>query len=222
MELALACVQYLTYHLPSQPLSGEVGIDATIVGIQHSFPFCAYTSCFWITHIYNILADGHSQQKTGPVSSEYNSLLVGISSFLAQKLVLMAWIEACYTHQLPPPVALLRTWAMHLRINKTAFMVAPVDVWAMSSDIDEFCSYLDSLRLQWGSKLLQNPGCIWEEVTAFNPSRFLQTTSAMAYRQLQPEGQRNSAKMSKAPLKEISQTTSDGKFVSKLAIWPSA
>ncbi|KAL6900009.1 hypothetical protein GGI43DRAFT_406050 [Trichoderma evansii] len=222
MELALACVQYLTYHLPAQPLSGEVGRDASIVDTQHTFPFCAYASCFWITHIYNIHAYGHPQQETGFASSEYNALLVGISSFLAQKLVLMTWIEACYTHQSPPLVALLRTWAMHLRINKAAFMVAPVDVQVMSSDIEEFCSYLDSLRLSWESKLLQNPGCIWEEVTVFNPSRFLPSTTAMAFRELRPETQTNSVKMSKHPLKEISQTTPDGNFVSKLGIWPSA
>ncbi|PON29017.1 hypothetical protein TGAM01_v202125 [Trichoderma gamsii] len=184
MELALACIQYLTYHLPAQPLSGKVTRDASIVDIQRTFPFCAYASVFWITHVYNIHADNHSQQNTDSISPAYNALFVVISSFIAQKLVLMTWIEACYTHQMPPLVTLLRTWTMYLRLNKTVFRGAPVDVQALSSDIEEFCSDLDNLRWCWGSKLLQNPGCVWEEVTAFNPSRFLQTTSAMVYKEL--------------------------------------
>lgn len=222
MELALACIQYLTYHLPAQPLSGKVTRDASIVDIQRTFPFCAYASGFWITHVYNIHADNHSQQNTDSVSPAYNALFVAISSFIAQKLVLMTWIEACYTHQMPPLVTLLRTWTMYLRLNKSVFRGAPVDVQALSSDIEEFCSDLDNLRLCWGSKLLQNPGCVWEEVTAFNPSRFLQTTSAMVYKELRSEGQTNSSKMSKHALREISQTTQDGNFVGKLSIWPSA
>jgi hypothetical protein len=99
-------------------------------------------------------------------------------------------------------------------------------VVSIGQETVEFADFLGEIKSDWGSKLLANPACIWEEVSAFSPSRFLVKTAAIDVKLLlQPkEGDDSVSKKRRAQscIKRVSRTTEDSRHVIVLTIWPPA
>lgn len=216
-ELARSCLQYLLYQVPAQPLSGGIGSSITLEFLNQRFPFCSYAAMHWASHLLEAcpISSTSTGLPTPPWSSANEKMLRYLTQFLSQKLVLTAWIEACYIVNGSLPLKVLHACAKSL-----SRLGLPSHHSIICDDICELVAYLDNLTSSWGSRLAKRAGLIWEEVTAFNPHRLLQQTSSVSYKplasRLDSEGRCASAYLCK-----ISETTFDGRAVSILSVWPS-
>jgi hypothetical protein len=128
-------------------------------------------------------------------------------------------MHACYFFGSIPPFEELQEWhdwalPIHDRLPQSK-----VDLGKQLDDVSELAQYLLRLDISWGSKLAHSPACIWDEVTAFTPSRLLSQTSDFRVDYLPvepPEAAQEGAKQ----LCKVSETNSSGTYVTVLSIWP--
>ena len=221
LEMASSCLQYVTFRMPAHPLSGQRGRNVVQEQLQQSFPFCAYASTYWIYHMaMSVAANDKTASLPCRLSDGYDHLIVALSSFFAQRRVVTSWVEACYVLKAPPSAKELQMWGKVARTLKQQMTNAPMDILELSQEAVDFAEDLMTLERLWGSKLIANPECIWEEVTAFTPSRFLQQTTTTTVQSLISKSSPG-AKSSLKEIKKISQSTADGAHVTVLSIWPS-
>ena len=65
--------------------------------MPRSFPFCSHTLMYWISHLASpAAADEKATSQQRQLGDGYDRLLVALWSFFAQRLIVTAWIEACY------------------------------------------------------------------------------------------------------------------------------
>ena len=225
-ELAAIALGYLMFRIPAQALGGKVGQRTDPSDLDSAFPFCRYTACHWIDHLGYILPDSSSLSKAPSTSfsedyaNSFADLIKTLGKFIAQKLVLMSWIEACFVFGRPPSALHLREWARAVLGTNAALLQTSLDARSIIQDVLDFSQDLSVIMTDWGSKLMISPQIIWEEVTAFTPSRFLaQCTSAQVYSLIsnKPPGHTVGPKY----LCKVSEINSDGLWVVVLTIWPS-
>ena len=221
LNMATSCLQSLTFRLPTQTLSDRKGRNMGQEKLQQSFPFCSYASMYWISHLASsIAATEMFTPQQCQLSDGYDQLIVLLSSFFAKRLVVTAWVEACYMLKAPPSAKELKRWGRIIWSLKRQINAAPMDMSEVDQEAMEFAEYLMTLQRLWGAKLIARPQCIWDEVTAFTPSRFLQQSSTTTVQTLIAEstpGKNSSLK----EIKKISQLTADAAHVTVLSIWPS-
>jgi hypothetical protein len=218
IDISRSCLQYLTYCVPAQPLGGRVGCRATSVEIHDAFPLCNYAALNWIYHIGKAAPTLDSY--IGWKRVDYKALFDAASQFLAQKFVLMAWIEASYLFTTPPKHEILRNWCSWA---SSASKTLPAFDWAQEpvlEDARELSVYLAKLHQDWGHTLAKSPECIWAEVTAFTPSRLLAQTSTTHVASLATGGSPGEQSSAQC-LCNISEITPDGLKIGVLSIWPS-
>lgn len=220
--LAATCLQYLTYHLPAQPLSGRSSEGIGMVELKKSFPFAAYASLYWIQHLALVssalAADKASRTNLGHDLQRFSNAL---KRFLSHPSVVMAWIEAAYTSigsdTLSEPLiscySELGTWGTQmLRHN-----INPSDLF---HDCLEFSHDLALLNKDMGPALYANPRLIWGEVTAFVQSKFWAKTNSTSLKFLDGTSTPK-LKSGTQSLCIISGTSSREDLMGVLVIWPS-
>lgn len=221
LDMATSCLQYLTFRMPAQPLSGRIGKNMGRQDLQQSFPFCSYATKFWISHLArSIAANEKVAFQQLQLGDGYDHLIVALSSFFAQRLVVTSWVEACYVLEAPPSAEELQRWGGVVRTLEIRKNAAPMDISEVGQEAVEFAQYLTTLQRMWGTKLITCPECIWDEVTAFTPSRFLQQSTTTVVQPLIPDTTPG-ATSSLKDIKKISQLTADTANVTVLSIWPS-
>ena len=221
LEMASSCLQYVTFRMPAHPLSGQRGRNAVQEQLQQSFPFCAYASTYWIYHMaMSVAANDKTASLPCRLGDGYDHLIVALSSFFAQRRVVTSWVEACYVLKAPPSARELQRWGKVVRTLKKQMNNAPMDILEIGQEAVDFAQDLMTLERLWGSKLISSPECIWDEVTAFTPSRFLQQTTTTTVQSLVSKSSPG-AKSSLKEIKKISQSTADGAHVTVLSVWPS-
>lgn len=213
--IAQKCLQYLTYSAPAGPLSGNTGQDVSQADLDKGFPLCSYAAKYWIDHICRTQGDVDE----GFPKEPYSHLLSSLEQFLSQKLVLMAWIEACYVIVHPPTRGKLEDWCVWAAQLQYAGFSEEVDIGVLCQDIQDLMVYLEKLSRDWGKTLSSTQACLWEEVIAFSPCRLLVHTNAIHVHYFESYGptKRSSSKC----LCKISQTTPLGHLMAVLSIWPS-
>ena len=220
LEMASSCLQYVTFRMPAHPLSGRIGRNVVQQELQRSFPFCSYASTNWIYHMARSLAtNDKTASRPCQLGHGYDHLIITLSSFFAQRRVVTSWVEACYVLKAPPSAKELQMWGMMVLPLKRQLNNAPMDISELSQEAIDFAQDLMTLERLWGSKLMSNPESIWDEVTAFTPSRFLQQTTATTVQSLVSKLSPG-AKSSLKEIKKISQSTADGAHVTVLSVWP--
>ncbi|OCL09419.1 hypothetical protein AOQ84DRAFT_375857 [Glonium stellatum] len=221
LEITRSCLQYLTFHVPAQPLSGKLGQDVTPSHLDETFPLSNYAALHWINHLHKTTVNpiNHS---VPPVthSGIYNQLIHSLSQFLSQKFVLMAWIEASYVFQERPNGQKLLEWSNKEVIITPSLPYDHKNSHETYSNALDFGNYLGILEADWGPKLSQSPGCIWEEITAYTPSRFLAKNTATQFDSLCAD-KLTGLNISTEYFCKVSEVTTDGHFVGVLSIWPS-
>lgn len=213
--IAQRCLQYLTYSTPAGPLSGSLGQDVSREDLDIGFPLCSYSAKYWIDHICRTQADIDE----GLPKGSYGPLLSSLEQFLCQKLVLMAWIEACYVTLSPPTSGKLEDWCVWAPQLQYVGFSETIDIDSLCQDGKELVLYLERLDRDWGKTLTTTPACVWEEVTAFSPSRLLVQTNAIHVHYF--ASRKNPKKNSNKCLCKVSQTTTQGNLMAVLSIWPS-
>ncbi|KKP06868.1 hypothetical protein THAR02_01065 [Trichoderma harzianum] len=210
-RLATMCLKYLTYRVPSQPLSGKLGNNVVPKDLWSAFPFSNYAMVRWTSHLVLTLQGGHCEE----AKPELQVLFSALKQFFTQPKVLMAYIEGCYTYGETPNANSLRLWA-----ERSSSGISSKPEAEIRRTIVEFSHFLDKLESDWGRTLRNNPSSIWEEVTAFIPSPLLPKHGGISVRSLVPAPYKK-AGLSKEPINRLTQVTSDGLYHVILGVYTS-
>jgi len=220
ISIVKTCLDYLQFNIPAQPLGGSIGQNITSQELDNNFPFAGYASAFWPQHLNETSTANsvsyHEPQSGQVVYQKWSDMVHNLSKFLCQKFVLMAWVEASYVARQSPQWQELFNWSHH--VQDTTHL--PAQVIELSKDMLEFSQYLETLNQDWGSKLMSCPCAIWDEVTAFNPTRFFARTGEFHLRSLASEKLKKSGVGSRY-LCKISETNHTQQAIGILSIWPS-
>ena len=218
LEIAQGCLHALSFLLPTQPLSGSLDRNTTPTELHHNFPLCGYAAYYWLEHLRDTIVE--SSHLAIIPQEKFKDLMKALARFLTLKKVLVAWMEAAYVLCRIPEREMLQEWSLWMTINKSNLSLEDLMVAKTNSDCMELCRILKDLQDQWGDQLLRSPKTIWEEATAFTPSRLLsQTTDTKVDTLIKdaPVGPTISTKC----LTKISEASGDGLYVAALSIWPS-
>jgi hypothetical protein len=207
MQMAITCLRYLTFTVPAQPMSSSM---------TSQLPLLKYSTLHWATHLsraFDLL----------PSSTRYEDLgnLLDVTAlFLGAPLNVMVWVQAAYTFQRKPAqdVACARDSIQILK-EKTD-VVVPLRVHQMAAELVEFVSDLEKVEAEWGENLRHGTAEIWNDLTAFTPSRFFARTSALSVHQIHP-GLTDNQFIARLPLFTMSNTSPDTTYLAVLGIWPS-
>ena len=220
VQITWTCLQYLTYFVPAQPLGGERGARTNPSHLATVFPFLMYAALNWIQHIEPTLSGFRTQAGEVDAVTESYPVLPALAAFLHKRFVLMAWIESTYTFGEVPYWETLRQWSQALLALCEKSNDPQSDSKALLKDAHEFSDYLENLDVYWTRKLMQSPECLWEEVVAFTPSRFLPHSESAIVESVAcaPSGQRE---LSTRWLTRISETSPTCTSMFVLTVWPS-
>lgn len=142
-----------------------------------------------------------------------------LSLFASGKGILMSYIEVCYLLLKETNFYHIEEWlhwAMPLPLNPDF----EGDAKNLFQDGLELIAFLKELDEEWGPKLRENPYLIWDEISAFTKSKFLERTTITKVHCLSASGL-ISQKTSQKYLCNVSEVSDDQKFVGVLSIWPS-
>jgi hypothetical protein len=247
LEIARTCLRYLTSYIPAQPFSGNAAKETNPLAFRQSFPFASYAALFWIRHLRASL--DNPGELTDEVESSLGATLTALTSslqsFLGKPLILLSWIEAHYLSMrlflaedpstevldLCPKTGALSGWARwlvcvydsrrrHITISNRPDSESIGEIGELCNNLSGFEKDIQELQLHRSANLLQTPEIIWDEVTAFTPSKFLLQTMDTKTTSLAPDNLQLFSN-SKNPLCTISDAARDGKLMAALSIWPS-
>ncbi|MCJ1398403.1 hypothetical protein MMC11_001601 [Xylographa trunciseda] len=232
LEMSSNCLSYITFCIPAQPLSGKIDTRVFREDLTNAFPFASYAASYWIQHLHATAlgADRKSIQTLLAFAPEFQKLLHVLKTFLSKGLVVMAWIETYYTTNILKetlPFNLLLKWSSWLAQIDTlkgttyfSHLELDVDLSDIATDIRDLSRDLESLHKLCGPKLATDPVRIWDEVTAFCPSRFFTKTSSTTVGALVPP-ELDRFHPAEESLCKISETSPDGLCIGVLTVWPS-
>jgi hypothetical protein len=223
LEILAACLSYLTFQAPSQPLSGNLGSPASSIDLHEAFPLLKYSSTHWMHHLQSTIPT-HEFTRIRRVDQGIPMDIVDdifgvLSAFLPQKTTLMAMTEAFYVFGKgqPPNTKALHSWSdWALKYASRGNMG---DLRKLAEDVGEFGLDLDNLHTLWGPGLVAAPQIIWEDITAYTPSRFFAQTNATAVTFLTPLIPKHED-LSTNPLSTISAVSASSCELGVLSIWP--
>ena len=142
-----------------------------------------------------------------------------LKKFLSQTKVVC--IECCCTYPAVSCHGTLRTWGSKVKLEHAEH--TPNKPTKDSEEVGnlayELGGYLSTLDANWGHQLRENPCLIWEEATAFNPTRLLATHGGIHVKPLQCEPP--PAAVGYAPINRVSQLTPDGENDVVLSVYAS-
>ena len=228
-DITNACVRYLIFSIPLQPLSGHIAKPAAVDDLKAAYPFLEYASLNWPHHLRESAEKARGElDKSAQITSLYVCLET-LKRFLAFKHNIMLWIEAFYTFpqwgmgnlssNIGPCVGALREAAAALEQLSRTFASTSSVIGALHRDLDEFAADIHKLDAAWCATLYNRPQEIWGDVTFFTQSRFLIPTSAASMECLsadRPSGKdRGKARFS------VSETSPDAQRMAVLSVWPS-
>ena len=223
LEILAACLSYLTFQTPSQPLSGKLSDPASSIDLHKAFPLLKYSSTHWMYHLQSTIPT-HEFTRIRRVDQGIPMDIVDdifgmLSAFLPQKTTLMAMMEAFYVFGKgqPPNTKALRSWSDWAL--KYASRENLGDLRKLAEDVREFGWDLDNLHTLWGPSLAAAPQIIWEDITAYTPSRFFAQTNATAVTSLTPLFPKHED-LSTNPLSTISAVSASSRELGVLSIWP--
>ena len=225
-ELATACLSYVVFRAPAEPLSGNITQPANVLHVDAIMPFLRYAALKWPRHLLGTLdnpkllagyAWDHFREKLG-------GLLRLLSRFLLSKIIPMSWIETVYTcagHHKDTHLEIcthLSAWADEAGKLLSQFAVTccadlPQTLTAFSHDVT-------LLFKHWNSTLFRYPNQIWTDATAFTTSPFFQQSSALSLKILRNTTRRHVDSGTK-PFNEIPRFRSGSALCATLTIWSS-
>ncbi|KAF3926262.1 hypothetical protein ABW20_dc0105375 [Dactylellina cionopaga] len=176
-ELALVCLSYLTYSVPAGPLSGQIGLRSNKWAVQDSFPFIKHATMNWTRHLRRFFHASSYISRTDtaePPAIFPRSILSTLDKFIAQKAIVMAWIEAYYLfhdHYMYKNV-LENLEAISSELRTTTALAADNDTVVMGERLRQLATDLRDLDTNWKTVLVEDPYMLWLDVTAFSKSEF--------------------------------------------------
>lgn len=224
LDISRSCLQYLTFSVPAQPLSEGIDSETALHQLDSMFPFYHYALSNWLQHLqqfrFHARDLGDSQCGTA-MKSTFCRLQIAFARFLSQKLVQSAWIEASYLFEGATKFKGIADWVNWVTSAENPLRSVVEASRQIYCDATEYSQYLEELERTWGPQLLKAPHLIWEEITAFTPSRMVtQTTTTRVDTLVSDAPLGNRVTLSGKPLCKISAVSTDGHSVAILSIWP--
>jgi hypothetical protein len=227
LEICFTCLGYLMYHIPAQPLSGQLHVSTCTKNLEDTFPFLRYASTRWVEHLLDcsfLESYDRIQSRPGSRGITQEQVLQTVSRFLGLNLSLMAWVESQYIFaSASRTFHNQRSWAMRM-FDLSSEHGNPTQHHKRLRDIaNEMLAFADDLlkiHADWKRTLNADPQKIWGDVTAFTSSRFLCSTRAVSVKSLAPALPPDDL-VSGSCLCTISQNSLDGTELGILSIWPS-
>ena len=110
--------------------------------LQRSFPICSQAAMYWLSHLASsTAANGKATTLQRQLGHGYDSLLIALWSYFAQRLVVTAWVEAHYVLRAPPCAEELQRTGTVIRTLKRQMGATPMDI----SEVGHWRSY----RVGW-------------------------------------------------------------------------
>ncbi|OCL06693.1 hypothetical protein AOQ84DRAFT_410359, partial [Glonium stellatum] len=218
--IARACLQYLTFCLPAQPLSNALGQDLSAKHLDEAFPFSRYSALHWSLHVQSGLEESLTNEQPSESENVYSQYLNALSNFLRNRFVITAWIEACYTFRTNPKTFELNSWFSSEPNSREMLNITDRRTAELYQLTHELSADLKALEGDWGAMLAKNPSSIWEETSAFTPSKFIAYNSATRVHSI-VDNKPPLTSCSSRYLCKISEVDSAGRFMGVLSIWPS-
>ncbi|KAI0482519.1 hypothetical protein GGR56DRAFT_191479 [Xylariaceae sp. FL0804] len=216
-QLAAECLTYLLNRLPTQPLSGDMRLNVSRIQIVKTNAFLEYATTYWIHHLSGSLAKGNTGAATNPERA-----CEVLERLLANKLRVMAWLEAQY---LLVSDAAIRRLLIQLKLYAAKSQELPdgessgyEGSCSLLSRLEQMYTDLATLHDDWSTSLHKNPHYIWNDVTAFTRGHLWMATSAVSVSSLATTSF-DPACGSKS-LMTISKESHCGRFMGVFSIWP--
>jgi hypothetical protein len=218
LEISITCLKYLAIKVPERPLSGRLGLETSSDEMKRRFPFLPYAANYWPSHTHDATVSNTALGRRNK-SDTLKELISLIERFLNSKLGIMTWIESVYILQSwEICFGQLKCWATYG--SKARFKKKYPALSDVADETSELCEDLGELHAQWHTTLIRCPVEIWGDITAFTPSRFLQSTRATVVNSFATISPWTDSICS-VPLCQETQTSSDGTECAVLSIWPS-
>jgi len=209
MKLAQTCLRSLA------TLSGQK---------RPSFETLAhYAISHWIDHLEAVAERpfGSDPVIWDSFNQSFTDLQTEISKLMRKPFSITSWIASFYLvngkEGLVLPFRSLNRWIgwlEHYQSTHKSQLLAD-----LSQTLINFSAELQRLDEVWGRKLQTSPEIIWDEVSAFMKSSFLYQLSQTKVTPLKPEALSVGNQSSQA-LCVISTTSTDGRMIFVLSIWP--
>lgn len=214
-SIAMHCMQYLVYAVPAQPLTVTSGLARSLEYINKMFPLLRYACQYGLSHLSGAMAILSSQN-----TSEQMSSLVRVTKvFFKAHLTLMVWLEALFTYA----IANSTLGSIEADLNTLpSRLTYPLHLSAqtMLRDLQDFVLDVSTIATAWQDSLNADPSEIWNDVTAFTPSRFFVQTSALSVHKITP-GHEETSTNEQRPIFKVSKCSVDKTQLAVLSIWPS-
>ncbi|KAH6876586.1 hypothetical protein B0T10DRAFT_497773 [Thelonectria olida] len=209
--LTTTLVGYLTERLPQQQVSDQQDFHTVGRELLSKYPLVSYAASFWTIHLEQTLSDTNNPW----TAKEYTSLISGLNQLIAAPKAIMTWIEVCYILEDELQYQPLLNWSTELANSESPLP----SITPMASDTEELGNCLLKIVHEWDEHLRTTPSCVWEEIGAYFPSKFLLRNPAVEVKPLVTAVSSN-LDLSKGPINRISRLTSDGKHDVVLSVYP--
>jgi len=212
-RLTKDCLDYLALRIPPRPLSGSILEGAGKKFLQQTYPFLEYANLYWASHLRHSFGCRHDAR----LGSE-QTLTTSVLDFLSRKGTLMMWLESLYLFG--NGIWYFDSFQFWVAADMGRISAGQNQQNTLVTELLSFFDYLSTLEREWGVSLRIAPQTIWQDLTAFNPSRFfLQTTATTA--RFVGSTEFDSDSLSRVCLCTISEDLPDGSLMAVLSIWPS-
>ncbi|KAH6880794.1 hypothetical protein B0T10DRAFT_581439 [Thelonectria olida] len=216
-EITNICIRYLLFSLPLQPLSGNIADRATIDNVDARHPFLSHAALNWpfyLTNSFSMACD----RRVSILGTSYEECLRTLQIFLA---VYTLWSSQHMDISGPmrPRISAITAACTALDASPILLSTPSLDAKALRSDLGDFARDLSDLDRQWQSTLCERPQEIWNDVTLFTSSRFLQHTAAASCTRL--DATRTASREKRDARFVQSATSTDGKRLGILRVWSS-
>ena len=218
-KLGSISMTYLLETLPHQPLSsGQYSRDCA-AGLGRRYPLLSYAASYWAVHLAMTMTQITDSAAKPSFRKEAGELVSMLTQFLETPKAIMTWIEVCYLFRDEVDARHLVRLASYMKDSATCFPGDASVLSSLGSQLRELGGYLENVNSQWGCHLRSTPSCIWEEVGAFSPSRFVLKNSDMMVKRFVSAAPSN-RDLSDKPINKISRLNPDGKVDTVLSIYP--
>lgn len=215
-RLATQLLEYVVFALPKSKIETFEPLKAKLLSM---YPLSQYVATKWPDHA--VATNGSQvdvQQAYEQEPSVYADFISALCQLLSRPKAVSAWIQSCYIFHHRPPSTTLLQWAAVCSRDDFPWRKHFHQVMDIIPDIQNLAIYLREANSSWGSHLQNNPSCIWEEVSAFNPSPFIEKPRGITVERLvSPKPMEN---LTETPIHKISRLMPDGKLDYVLSVFP--
>lgn len=211
---------YLAKQCFTELIAGQ-GIRGRSLGCQ----FTSYAIKYATEHLMDTrgFLFTPSFKSNGEWQKNAMDMLKTCQEFLREPSAISSWIESIYRQgrlmsegmNSPIPYDSIKQWAewadLYMPAEKDRNLIA---------DMKDFVTDMKAVYFHWDSNLRSDPSLIWDEVSAFTQSRFLQPSTSTNVSSLKPKQPENAFTSSRS-LCTISSVSSDCNQTGILTIWPS-